>query len=114
MKVIIAGTRLGCPYKLLCDVIDDSGFEITEVVSGTAKGVDRLGEYWAAQHGIPIKQFYPDWGAGKKAGIVRNMHMGTYADALIAIPSISESKGTYHMISYMIGRHKPVHYVEVP
>ena len=43
MKVIIAGSRNFTDYKVLQDAIKNSGFKITEVVSGGAKGVDSLG-----------------------------------------------------------------------
>ena len=44
MKVIIAGSRNISDYKLVVDTIQSSGYEITEVVSGTAVGPDQLGE----------------------------------------------------------------------
>ena len=55
--------------------------------------------------------FEADWGThGKKAGILRNIEMGDYADALIAFHD-SESKGTKHMIEYMKSLGKPVRVV---
>lgn len=100
MKTIIAGSREGFDIKDVYNSVNRSGFEITEVVSGAARGVDRLGEQWAKEHGITIKQFLPDWdGLGKKAGHVRNREMGDYADALIALWD-GESKGTKGMIEY--------------
>lgn len=95
MKVIIAGCRtlavssgggLNPNLGNLEEVIRASRFPVSEVVSGTADGADRLGELWAATHGIAVKRFYPDWaGLGKKAGPVRNGQMVAYADALIAL-----------------------------
>ena len=100
MKTIIAGSRGMDNYDFIKTTIIESGFEITEVVSGGARGVDRLGERYAKEMGIPIKQFIPDWdGLGKKAGHVRNREMGDYADALIALWD-GESKGTKGMIEY--------------
>ena len=100
MKTIIAGSRGMDNYDFIKSTIIESGFEITEVVSGGARGVDRLGERYAKEMGIPIKQFIPDWdGLGKKAGHVRNREMGDYADALIALWD-GESKGTKGMIEY--------------
>lgn len=72
---------------------------ITEVVSGGARGVDKLGEQWAAAHNVPLKVFPADWDAkGKAAGHIRNIEMAEYADALIALWD-GESRGTQHMIS---------------
>jgi hypothetical protein len=100
MKTIIAGSREGFTIKDVRKACKDSGFTITEVVSGAARGVDRLGEQWAKENNVPIKQFFPDWdGLGKKAGHVRNREMGDYADALVALWD-GESKGTKGMIDY--------------
>lgn len=97
MKVIIAGSR-GIVDMDIDAVIKQSGFAITEVVSGGAVGVDELGELWARQHNIPVKLFAANWAAyGKSAGPRRNSEMAEYADALIAVPTIS-SKGTHDMI----------------
>ncbi len=100
VKTIIAGSRGVDRYQEVSIAVAASGFEITEVVSGGARGVDKLGECWAEQHKIPIKQFLPDWNAnGKAAGHIRNRQMGDYADALIAIWD-GESRGTKGMIDY--------------
>lgn len=98
MKVIIAGSRTVSDYSIINDAIKKSCFTITEVVSGTCKGVDKLGEFYAKQHNIPIKQFPADWSKGKSAGYLRNAEMANYADALIAIQH-NNSKGTQHMIN---------------
>lgn len=46
MRTIIAGSRSITDYALIQKAVSESGFEITEVVSGGAIGVDRLGERW--------------------------------------------------------------------
>lgn len=103
MKVIIAGSRLITSYPAVCMAILKSGFEITEVVSGTARGVDTLGEQWAKLSGIPVKRFPADWnGLGKQAGYVRNVQMSQYAHALIAVWD-GRSAGTKSMI-YLANR----------
>lgn len=99
MKTIIAGSRSITNYKVVEEAIKESGFTITEVVSGCARGVDRLGESYGLNNDIPIKKFEPDWSLGKIAGILRNKRMGDYAIALIAIWD-GESTGTKHMIDY--------------
>ena len=109
MKTIIAGSRGVDDYELVKQVIEDSGFEITEVVSGGARGADRLGERWARENNVSIKQFIPDWdGLGKKAGHVRNRQMGDYADALIVI-IIDDSKGSVGMYDYAVRKGLKVH-----
>lgn len=97
MRVIIAGSREIKDYEEVKKAVDASGFHITEVVSGKARGVDRLGEDWADEHGIPVKPFPAKWGRGMNAGNIRNGEMAEYAHALIAIWD-GESSGTEDMI----------------
>ena len=100
MKVIIAGGRNFCDYKKLCQVCNKalSKQKQIEIVSGTAKGADKLGEQYAINNGYEIKQFPADWDKyGKSAGYKRNEQMAKYADALIAFWD-GKSKGTRHMI----------------
>lgn len=109
MKVIIAGTRDIKDYKLVVDTIQKSGYNITEVVSGCATGVDWLGEQWARTNNIPVKEMPADWNRyGKSAGPYRNKAMADYADAAIVIWD-GKSRGTRNMIENMIRRKKPYH-----
>lgn len=99
MKTIIAGTRDATDYSLIEESVKQSGFLITEVVSGCARGIDTLGEQWAQNNGIPVKRFPADWNRFKKsAGPIRNQQMAEYSEALIAIPSPT-SRGTVDMIN---------------
>lgn len=99
MKVIIAGSRTFSNYPYLQSVMEELDIPITEIVSGTAKGADKLGEQYAKDNNIPIKQFPADWDKyGKAAGFLRNKEMANYADALVAFWDGS-SRGTKHMIS---------------
>lgn len=99
MKVIIAGSRGILNYNFVIKAVGSSGFDITEVVSGTARGVDRLGERYARDNNIQLKKFPADWaGYGKGAGFIRNGQMAEYADALIALWD-GKSKGTEQMIN---------------
>lgn len=68
------------------------------MVSGTADGVDKLGEQWAKGRLIPVEKFYPKWKLyGKYAGLVRNTEMARTSQALLAVWD-GKSKGTAHMI----------------
>lgn len=97
MRVIIAGGREVTDPKVLLDAIKASGFLITEVVSGGARGVDTMGEFWASSFGVPVKRFPADWKTyGPSAGPIRNQQMAEYAEALIAIPT--GGPGTASMI----------------
>jgi hypothetical protein len=100
MKLIIAGGRgynLSEEDKQRLDGIEG----VTEVVSGTARGVDKDGELWAEARGIPVRRFAPDWRLGKAAGIQRNRDMAAYADAVALFPG---SRGTESM--YEIAKKK--------
>ena len=117
MKVIIAGSRTIRDYLIVEKAIKKSGFDVTEVISGGAPGVDRLGEKWARTNKVPIKQFLPAWkdldvpGAVVKenqygkynamAGFMRNEQMALYAEngGLIAIRKAG-SPGTTNMIEF--------------
>ena len=97
MKTIIAGSRTFLDYDKLKEICDN--YDITEVVSGTAFGADKLGERYAKEKDIPIKQFPADWAnQGKKAGYLRNIEMGNYGQRLIAFWD-GNSKGTFSMIN---------------
>ena len=98
MKVIIAGPRDFEDYAEVVKAVEASGFEITEVVSGCARGVDKLGERWAHEHSIPVKQFPAHWTRyGKAAGQLRNKEMAAYAEGLVALWN-GASKGPGGMI----------------
>lgn len=116
MKTIIAGSRTITNYflvkKFIGRVIKQYNVDISEVVSGGAKGVDQLGEKWARSYGVPVVHFYltnEDWLLfGNRAGIIRNQQMAEYADVLIAIWD-GKSKGTKNMIEEMQKLDKPVY-----
>lgn len=98
VRVIIAGSRNITKYNIIEDAVKSSDFHISEVVSGAARGVDTLGEEWAEKNKVHCKKFPADWDTyGKSAGIIRNVQMADYADALIAVWD-GASRGTSHMI----------------
>lgn len=90
MRCIIAGSRSyhGFSVGIIARAVAASGFEadITEVVSGGAKGIDFLGEVWARGKGLPVKRFEPDYDThgGKRAPLIRNVQMALYAAELTA------------------------------
>ena len=106
-KVIVAGSRDFNDYEFLCETLDKELLDLTEandiiddiqIVSGTAKGADKLGERYAKQNQYSVQQFPADWNTfGKKAGYIRNEEMAKYADACICFWD-GESRGTKHMI----------------
>lgn len=110
-RVIIAGGRditdQSFVFRNITSVLFEGG--VTEVVCGGARGVDALGKQWAESVGVPVKMFPADWNKhGKGAGPIRNVEMGEYADALIAIWD-GQSRGTKHMVDTMLSLGKEVH-----
>lgn len=98
MKVIIAGSRSITDYATVEQIVLKSGFEITEVVSGGARGADAFGERFAAEHSIPMTQFLPDCPSCRRnAARMRNRAMAQYADALILIWD-GKSRGLAHLL----------------
>ncbi len=71
------------------------------VISGNARGADRLGERWAMLRGKQIEMFLPDWKKfGKAAGVLRNSDMVSECDEGIAFWD-GTSKGTLDTIKKM-------------
>jgi hypothetical protein len=112
MKVIVAGSRTIHDYDAVKEAIENSGFQVDEVVSGSSPGVDRLGEEYAEEKGIPVQRFKANWAVyGRGAGYKLNEAMARYADALVAVHN--GSPGTKHMIKKMQEAGKPVHEVDI-
>jgi len=108
LKVIIAGGRDFEDYSLLKQVCDKAlrKFKKThtiEIVSGTARGADKLGEQYAKEKDYKLTQFPADWNTFPKAGgIIRNGEMARYAQRAIIFWN-GRSKGTESMIK--LARH---------
>lgn len=87
--------------------------EETQIVSGTCKGADKLGERIAYFGGYDVKQFPADWKThGKKAGYIRNKEMADYGTHLVAIWD-GESKGTKLMIDLAKEKGLPVRIIKI-
>lgn len=118
MRCIIAGSRNlpFCPYRTQLQILRPAvlAFEqkhgkITEVVSGTAKGADLLGEAFAEMRKIPVDRYPADWITyGKRAGFIRNSQMANEADGCIALWDM-QSKGTKNMIE--LASNKKLHII---
>jgi hypothetical protein len=96
MKLAIVGSRSFDDYDLVKQKL--KGLDVTEIVSGGAKGADSLAEQYAKENNIPIKIFKPDWSRfGRSAGMVRNKDIVDYSEKVIAFWD-GESKGTKNSI----------------
>jgi hypothetical protein len=114
MKLIIAGSRTLdwitpghiSEYVQALDIP-----EITTIVSGTARGIDKVGELFAELVGLECARFPANWDLyGKKAGHLRNFEMAQYADALLIVWD-GESRGSKNMKDTMIAMNKDVYEV---
>lgn len=114
LRIIIAGGRDFNDFELLfksaekiqSDYVDKylNGLSRVRIVSGTARGADKLGELYAERVGLHIYRFPADWDTyGKSAGYRRNAEMAKFASeegnvgVLIAFWD-GKSRGTKHMI----------------
>ena len=97
MKVAVIGSRNFDDNKVLTKTLDSiDNFDI--IVSGGAKGADKLGEQYAKERNIPIQIFLPDWKKyGKSAGVRRNKKIIDYCDIVVAFWD-GKSKGTLHSL----------------
>ncbi|MGB5710021.1 MAG: DUF2493 domain-containing protein, partial [Waterburya sp.] len=104
VKIVVAGSRDFNDYDLLQQKLDayiapliKQGKKI-EIVSGMARGADKLGKKYAAVRGYQLERFPADWEKhGKSAGYRRNEEMANYVDAAVIFWD-GQSKGTKHMI----------------
>lgn len=114
MRIIIAGSRDFNDYNKLksetLKIINELNFkdyntkrENVEIVSGTARGADQLGERFAKEYKLNLVKFPANWDSfGKRAGYLRNSEMSEYAkldkEIGVLIAFWNGSKGTKHMI----------------
>ncbi len=124
MKIIIAGGRNANDYLMVKKAIEESKFNIQEIISGGAKGADSLGEKYAKENNIKLTIFKAEWKNinvsevlvkhnsygpyNALAGHIRNRKMGDYGDGLIAIWD-GRSKGTKNMIDYVKKLNKKIY-----
>lgn len=94
MKIAIIGSRN--------IFIDDLGSylpnNVTEIVSGGAKGVDACARKYATHNKIMLTEFLPEYARyGRAAPLKRNLQIIEYADEVLAFWD-GKSKGTKHVI----------------
>lgn len=104
MKVAIIGSR-GLTVNNLEDFLPQG---VTEIVSGGARGIDTCARNYAHAHGIPLKEFLPDYDRyGRRAPLVRNDLIVDYADQVLAFWD-GQSRGTAYVIRYCARTNKRV------
>ena len=103
-RIIVCGSRNFCDQDLFDHNMDAllSSCHNPEIISGHARGADKIGELYAKTHGIPCKIFPAQWDKyGKRAGYLRNQEMLQYAiqtTPVVAAFWDEQSRGTADMI----------------
>lgn len=117
-RLVVAGGRNFQNYDLLEKEVDSYLKELhpkekVVIVSGTAKGADRLGEKYAHKKGYIVEEYPANWQHfGRAAAVKRNLEMAQLADAAIVFWD-GESAGSKNMIDCAAGEHIPckvIHY----
>lgn len=91
----------------VAEALGDRPLDRVEIVSGAARGADRLGERWARENGVALRQFPADWNRyGRSAGYRRNEEMAGYANAVLVMPG---GHGTDHMARIAADRGLTLH-----
>ena len=104
MKVAVIGSR-----NLYVDPLEKYLPEdVTEIVSGGAKGIDTCARKYAIEHHIKLTEFLPEYYKyGKVAPLRRNLQIIEYADVVIAFWD-GQSKGTKYVIDNCKKRNIPI------
>ena len=114
MRMIIAGGRdftdTDSAADYLIKLVEENKIPDTPtIISGGARGADKVGENLAKMFDLPLEIYPADWNTyGKSAGYRRNTQMADIADVLVAFWD-GKSRGTSHMISTMQKQNKPVY-----
>lgn len=107
MKCVIAGSRSISNYAIIEQAVKESNFNISTVISGTAIGVDTLGEQYARNYNLSVIRMPAKWNIyGKKAGHIRNAEMAKECDCAIIIWD-GVSRGAKNMVLNMQRVRKP-------
>ena len=99
-RLVVAGSRGFDSYERLSAELDKylKGRSNVTIISGTARGADRLGEKYAQEHGYKIEQVPAQWAKYHQgAGPIRNKQMVKTADAVLVFWD-NESSGTRNII----------------
>jgi hypothetical protein len=115
MNLAIVGWRGYTDYKAFSARVDEW---ITKngapacIISGGAKGTDKMAEAYALERSIPTKIFEPNWTLGKGAGLLRNTDIVRVADHVLAFVS-PKSIGTLDTITKANNMEVPVTIVRI-
>ena len=90
MKVLICGSRNVNDPALVSQAVSQSGTIPTHIISGGARGIDKLAADYAASQGIEFTEYPADWDRyGKRAGFIRNYAMAGSPCGMVEAPAQS-------------------------
>ena len=105
-KIAIVGSRDFAELDKVRDYVNSLPLDCI-IVSGGARGVDRVAEQTASVRGMQTIIFKPDWEKhGKAAGFIRNHDIIQAADSVVAFWD-GTSKGTKNSIDLATKLNKP-------
>ena len=104
MKIAVVGSR-----NL---VVNDLGKylpnNVTEIVSGGARGIDTCAREYAIAKGLKLTEFLPEYSRyGRGAPLKRNLQIINYADCVLAFWN-GQSRGTKFVIEHCKAQGKPI------
>ena len=98
MKVAVVGSR----GLNVCDLEKYLPENVTEIVSGGAKGIDACARRYAIAHDIKLTEFLPEYEKyGGRAPIERNISIIEYSDMVLAFWD-GVSRGTKFVIDHCL------------
>ena len=104
MKVAVIGSR-GLQVNDLGKYLPD---EVTEIISGGARGVDTSAREYAMEHGLKLTEYLPEYDKyGRGAPLKRNITIIESADLVLAFWDGS-SRGTKFVIDNCKKRNIPL------
>ena len=104
MKVAVIGSR-GLRVNDLGKYLPD---EVTEIISGGARGVDTSAWEYAMEHGLKLTEYLPEYNKyGRGAPLKRNITIIENADLVLAFWDGS-SRGTKYVIENCKKRNIPL------
>ncbi len=109
MKVAVIGSRSFNDVELEKYLPEN----ITEIVSGGARGIDTLAREYAIKKGITLKEFLPKYNLyGRGAPLKRNIEIIDYSDEVIAFWD-GVSSGTKFVIEQCKKKNKKITVFEI-
>ena len=107
MRTIIDGSENVRNQKAIDEAVQESGFDVSEVVTAGRPGASALGAYWGKMHNCEVSQF-PLKEDSLKGQQQTNKRMAKYADAVIIVTDEPDELDK-NLIEHAEKRDMPVH-----